>query len=81
MHVLVLKMSDLTTCTVQIQSCWSTFKYFIILIVSANYIVCISWKIKCLIVIDARCKYDDFKLTVFVSSVVYSQVYVTQAHC
>jgi len=26
---------------------WSTFKYFIILIVSINYILCISWIIKC----------------------------------
>jgi len=29
--------------------CWSTFKYFIILIVSTCYILCISWIIKCLI--------------------------------
>jgi hypothetical protein len=41
-------LSDLTTCTVQMQSCWSTFKYFIILIVSTYYILCISWIIKCL---------------------------------
>jgi len=27
---------------------WSTFKYFIILIVSTYYILCISWIIKCL---------------------------------
>jgi len=32
------------------ETCWSTFKYFIILIVSTNYILCISWIIKCLIV-------------------------------
>jgi len=37
----------------------STFKYFIILIVSMNYILCISWIIECLIVIDARCKHED----------------------
>jgi len=42
------------------ETCWSTFKYFIILIVSRNYTLCISWTIKCLIVIDARCKHEDF---------------------
>ena len=31
------------------ETCWSTFKYFIILIVSTYYILCISWIIKCLI--------------------------------
>ena len=40
-------------------TCWSTFKYFIILIVSINYILCISWIIKCLIVIYARCKHEE----------------------
>ena len=30
------------------ETCWSTFKYFIILIVSTSYILCISWIIKCL---------------------------------
>ena len=30
------------------ETCWSTFKYFIILIVSTHYILCISWIIKCL---------------------------------
>jgi len=30
------------------ETCWSTFKYFIILIVSTYYILCISWIIKCL---------------------------------
>ena len=40
-------------------ACWSTFKCFIILIVSTNYILCISWIIKCLIVTDARCKHED----------------------
>jgi len=29
------------------ETCWSTFKYFIILIVSTYYILCISWIIKC----------------------------------
>ena len=33
---------------------WSTFKYFIILIVSTYYILCISWIIKCLI--DKGCR-------------------------
>jgi len=41
------------------ETCWSTFKYFIILIVPTYYILCISWIIKCLIVIDARCKHED----------------------
>jgi len=36
----------------------STFKYFIILIVSTNYILCICWIIKCLTVIDERCKHE-----------------------
>jgi len=31
------------------ETCWSTFKYFIILIVSTYYVLCISWIIKCLI--------------------------------
>ena len=39
--------------------CCSTFKYFIILIVSTYYILCISWIVKCLIIIDARCKHKD----------------------
>jgi hypothetical protein len=37
----------------------STFKYFIILFVSTYYILCISWIIKCLIIIDARLKHED----------------------
>ena len=41
------------------ETCWSTFKYFIILIVSTYCILCISWVIKCLITIDARCKHED----------------------
>ena len=40
------------------KTCWSTFKYFIILILSTYYILCISWVIKCLIIIDARCKHE-----------------------
>jgi len=31
----------------------------LIVIVSTNYILCFSWIIKCSIVIDARCKYED----------------------
>jgi len=31
------------------ETCWSTFKYFIILVVSTYYTLCISWIIKCLI--------------------------------
>jgi len=38
---------------------WSTFKYFVILIVSTYYMLCISWIIKCLIIIDEWCKYED----------------------
>ena len=44
--------------------CWSTFKYFIILIVSIYYILCISWIIKCLNVINAGCKHEDAGLPV-----------------
>ena len=40
------------------ETCWSTFKYFIILIVSTYYILWISWIIKCLFIIDARCKHE-----------------------
>ena len=43
------------------ETCWSTFKYFIILIVSKYYILCISWIIKCLIIIDARCEHESYK--------------------
>jgi len=42
------------------ETCWSTFKYFIILIVSTYYILCISWIIQCLTIIDARCKHEDY---------------------
>ena len=31
-----------------------------ILIISTYYILCISWIIKCLILIDARCKHEDY---------------------
>jgi len=36
------------------ETCWSTFKYFIILIVSTNYILCISWIIKCLLLMQVQ---------------------------
>ena len=38
---------------------WSTFKYFIILIVFTCCILCVSWIIKCLIIIEARRKHED----------------------
>jgi len=41
------------------ETCWITFKYFIILIVSKYYILCISWIIKCLIIVDAPCKHEE----------------------
>jgi len=41
------------------KTCWSTFKYFIILNISTYYMLCISWIIKCFIIIDARCKHED----------------------
>jgi len=41
------------------ETCWSTFKYFIILFVSTYYISCISLAIKCLTIIDAPCKHED----------------------
>jgi len=34
------------------ETCWGTFKYFIILIVSTYYILCISWIIKCLTILS-----------------------------
>ena len=42
------------------ETCWSTFKYFITLIVPTNCILCISWIIKWLIFIDVRCKHEDW---------------------
>jgi len=51
------------------ETCWSIFKYFIILIVSTYYILCISWIIKCLIIIDAWCKHEDSKRIFCVFSV------------
>ena len=47
------------------ETCWSTFKYFIILIVSTYNIWCIMWEIKCLIIIDARCKHEAIILFTF----------------
>ena len=47
------------------ETCWTTFKYFIILIVSTYYILCISWITKCLIIIDARCNHEDYFHSVY----------------
>ena len=44
------------------------FKYFIILIVSTYYVLCISWIIKCLIIIDARCKHENRQVIKYSSS-------------
>jgi hypothetical protein len=41
------------------ETCWSTFQYFIIWIVSTCYILCIGWIIKCLIIIDVPCKHKE----------------------
>ena len=41
------------------ETCWSTFKYFIIWIVSTYYILCISWITKCLIT-KLIVKYHNF---------------------
>ena len=63
LSVVVWQHADLITCTVQIQQFPNmfqiTFKYFIILILSTQYILCVSWIIKCLIIIDARCKHEE----------------------
>jgi len=37
----------------------------IILILTAGYILCISWIVKCLIIIDARCKHEDYLSSVY----------------
>jgi len=50
------------------ETCWSTFKYFIILTVSTYYIFRISWIIKCLIILDARWKHEDYQNGAFVDS-------------
>jgi len=47
------------------ETCWSTFKYFTILIVSIYYTLCIGWIKKFLIIIDARCKHEDYTPTCF----------------
>ena len=60
-------------------SCLSTFKYFIILILSTYYILCISWIIKCLIIIDARCKHEDLR-AMNLSSSLSSEFTVSSAH-
>ena len=40
------------------------FIYFIILIVYTYYILCISWRVKCLIIIDARRKHEDTQILI-----------------
>jgi hypothetical protein len=46
------------------ETCWSTFKYFIILIVSTNYILCISWIMKCLIrLVKVFCQISFIRFT------------------
>jgi len=52
------------------ETCWSTFKYFIILIVSTYYILCISWIIKCLIPV----RYLLFKIFKSVTGVIFRTV-------
>ena len=47
------------------ETCRRTFKYFIILIVTTNYILCISWITQCLKVADVRCKHEDFQTQSF----------------
>jgi len=41
-----LVQSSLKTDPLWSETCWSTFKYFIILIISTYYILCISWNVK-----------------------------------
>ena len=41
------------------ETCWSNFRYFIILIVSTYCILCIGWIMKCSIIIVARCGHEQ----------------------
>ena len=41
------------------ETCWGTFKYFVILIVP-TYILCISWELKCFIIVDTRCTHEKY---------------------
>ena len=43
-----------------VRVCRSLYMNFTILIVSTYYILFISWIIKCLIIIDARCEHEDY---------------------
>jgi len=43
------------------ETCWRTLKYLINVIVSTYYILCISWIIKCLVIIDARCRHEELR--------------------
>ena len=42
------------------------FSYFIIFVVSTYYILCISWIIECIIIIDARSKHEDYIGSTFI---------------
>ena len=68
------------------ETCWRTFKYFIILIVSKYYILYISGIIKCLIIIDARCKHEDYKKSSLIERLLnsyecFSSMYVLGHRC
>jgi len=39
-----------------------------------NPVLCISWIIKCLIIIDARCKYEENKEEISILYFVHSQM-------
>ena len=41
------------------ETCWSNFRYFIILIVSIYHILCIGWIMKCSIITVARCGHEE----------------------
>ena len=43
------------------ETCWTTFKYFFNFNCIYILCICISWLIKYLIIIDARCKHEDNK--------------------
>ena len=52
------------------ETCWSTFKCFIILIVSTYYVLFIGWIKKCLIIIDAPCKHEDKRTPKFTTVII-----------
>ena len=61
------------------EACLSTFKYFIILIVSTYYILCISWTIMCLIIIVALCEHEDSQIVIriYISSGILRCVFMS----